>query len=734
LGIDVPEIAPIEMPPVSVYPGLKPFVEQEERAAHQAALSQAEQRLAEAKAARDTTEPPLLTEIEQARVRVANLESGSAEQTSQALVGKQSLFLGALQGRRALVNPVRSLGETHDGDTITYELQLWADAHTNFQLGIDNATGATGSWVGFEQGRIISYRPKSFEIQELGRYNLAAGQTRFGVQIKLDITNNQVFVTVTSRSDNAVLCKDAPASLHGWNAANPQHGIFVDARPGSIVAYDEIRFVSAAGDTKLLFDFEEPAFPINEDVVGKQDWQNTAFSVDPATSMVATRGVSSAQLLAEKRQLRILERRWDALKLAITVAELRIEVARKRITALEARIVAGRAKFTRTENAAELARQASKAERDANHATAVANEQQALHDFAAIEGKPGTQDEISAAEKQVTATHAAAVAAVEALVKESDQFTLLSPTYPEKSTGRRAQLAYAIANRENPLTARVAINHIWMRHFGKPIVESVFDFGRNGKVPTQPELLDWLAVELMDNRWSMKHVHRLILTSDAYRRSSQADEKSSNWDIDAANRNLWRFSRQRVQAEVLRDGLLHLAGLLDPTQGGREIEHADAAKTRRRSLYISHHGEGRDTFLETFNVANPQDCYRRVESIVPQQALALSNGPLALETGRIIARRLWQGVAGGQHASTELDGQFVVAVFEHLLTRPPSADELAASLELLKSQRELFASAELTGDEPAADDGTRPSLDPATRARESLVHALFGHNDFISIR
>ena len=143
--------------------------------------------------------------------------------------------------------------------------------------------------------------------------------------------------------------------------------------------------------------------------------------------------------------------------------------------------------------------------------------------------------------------------------------------YPTTSTGRRAALARWIASKNNPLTARVAINHIWMRHFGSPLVPTVFDFGLNGKPPTHPALLDWLAVELMDQGWKMKAIHRLIVTSSAYRMQSTSDNES-NHSRDPENVFLWRMNPRRMEAEVVRDSTLHVADGLDLTMFGPELD------------------------------------------------------------------------------------------------------------------------------------------------------------------
>src|SRR5262249_6960796 len=155
----------------------------------------------------------------------------------------------------------------------------------------------------------------------------------------------------------------------------------------------------------------------------------------------------------------------------------------------------------------------------------------------------------------------------------SDTYTALGPTYPKTSTGRRKALAEWITDRDNPLTARVAVNHVWTRHFHAPLVASVFDFGLNGARPTHPELLDWLAIEFMEPGWSMKHLHRLIVTSQAYRMAtSQAG--TADAARDSENHFLWRMNSGRMEAEVVRDSLLHVAGLLDRTMGGQELENS----------------------------------------------------------------------------------------------------------------------------------------------------------------
>ena len=269
-------------------------------------------------------------------------------------------------------------------------------------------------------------------------------------------------------------------------------------------------------------------------------------------------------------------------------------------------------------------------------------------------------------------------------------------TYARTSTGRRTALARWMISRENPLTARVAVNHIWLRHFGEPLVETVFDFGRRAPRPEHAELLDHLAVELIESGWSMKHLHRLIVSSETWCRSSSnlgADAGTLAEDPD--NRFLWRMNPQRMQSQVLRDSILHLAGQLDLSVGGPPVDPDPAA--RRRGIYFKHSRDHRNLLLATFDDAAILACYRRSESIVPQQALALSNSKLSLEASEALP-----AVIG-----TDLDdGAFAARAFERILCRPPTTAERSECVGFLERV--------------------------PNRAR--LVHALLNHNDFVMIR
>jgi hypothetical protein len=285
---------------------------------------------------------------------------------------------------------------------------------------------------------------------------------------------------------------------------------------------------------------------------------------------------------------------------------------------------------------------------------------------------------------------------------------------PETSTGRRSALAGWIAWNENPLTARVAVNHVWMRHFGKPLVANVFEFGRKGTQPSHPELLDWLACELTEKNWSLKHLHKLIVTSNTYRLSSSSANADTSAKIDPENRYLWRMNAVRMEAQTIRDSLLHLAGDIDLTMGGPPVPLAQQDASRRRSLYFFHSHNEHNKLLDVFDNANVLDCYRRTESIVPQQALALWNSKLAQTAAAKINDRLQAKLKGAD------DTRFVTAAFETVLGTLPTKDESAVCLEALAELRDALKNVK----EP---DRTR-------RARLQVVQALINHNDFVTVR
>jgi hypothetical protein len=199
----------------------------------------------------------------------------------------------------------------------------------------------------------------------------------------------------------------------------------------------------------------------------------------------------------------------------------------------------------------------------------------------------------------------------------------------------RLELARWIARPENPMTARVMVNRVWQHHFGEGIVRTPSNFGRKGEPPSHPELLDWLARRFTESGWSVKALHRLILSSAAYQRSSKASERLLR--ADPENRLCGRMVRRRLEAEELHDALLALAGGLDDRPGGP----AESDVTRpRRLIYLGSSRSDRSDFGSVFDRANPSlHVERRTTSTVAPQALYLMNHPWSLEQARGLARR-----------------------------------------------------------------------------------------------
>lgn len=293
------------------------------------------------------------------------------------------------------------------------------------------------------------------------------------------------------------------------------------------------------------------------------------------------------------------------------------------------------------------------------------------------------------------------------------------------STGRRLALANWLASSDNPLTARVAVNHIWLRHFEAPLVNDVTDFGLRSPRPELADVLDTLAVEFMQNGWSMKSLHRRIVMSQTYRMSSTFSSPA-NSQLDPDNKRLWKMNHRRMEGETIRDSVLHLAGTLDTTLGGREIPLDESDASLRRSIYFRHGHERQVEFLKMFDGASVLECYRRNSTIVPQQALALSNSVVIREQSRLLAAKLG--------SETQTDREFTQAVFVHLLSRQPSEIELDRCAKFLGQQTELLRTGGLTYDPSAPESKAKPAEDPKRRAREGLVHVLFNHNDFVTIR
>jgi len=288
-------------------------------------------------------------------------------------------------------------------------------------------------------------------------------------------------------------------------------------------------------------------------------------------------------------------------------------------------------------------------------------------------------------------------AAVETLNEPlTTKFTRRKQTsYPSQSSGRRLAFARWLVSSSNPLTARVAVNHLWNRHFGRGIVASTNDFGNTGATPTHPDLLDWLAAELMKQRWSMKAIHRLICTSATYRMASSTDRENALTDPD--NQYFWRRNVGRMEGEIVRDNLLYISGRLDQAVGGADIDPKLAQESPRRSIYLRHAHEKLVEFIQIFDGPSVTECYDRENSIQPHQALALINSQLSVNAAKAVCEQVDQLVLDDQ--------EFVTFGFLKVLGRNPSPKEMQHCISFL-----------------------------ATNDRFNLTLVLLNHNDFVTIR
>jgi hypothetical protein len=249
---------------------------------------------------------------------------------------------------------------------------------------------------------------------------------------------------------------------------------------------------------------------------------------------------------------------------------------------------------------------------------------------------------------------------------------------PFKSGSGRAELADAIVDPANPLTSRVIVNRVWQQHFGFGLVRTPSNFGTLGEKPSHPELLDWLAGEFTNGaaRWSLKKLHRLIVTSATYRQDSSPRDDAAN--VDGDNRLLWRMHPRRLDAEAWRDSLLAATGELDLTVGGPSI--ADIGASNRRTLYaaVSRNGDkfASDTFLRMFDFPVPRATSEgRTSSIVPQQSLFLMNGPFMIARAKALTDRL--------NREANDDAAKIHRAYLLLYGRAATADELDLGREFI---------------------------------------------------
>jgi hypothetical protein len=350
---------------------------------------------------------------------------------------------------------------------------------------------------------------------------------------------------------------------------------------------------------------------------------------------------------------------------------------------------------------------------------------------------------------------------------------------PQTLHGRRLALAQWIASPHNPLTARVLVNRVWQQHFGKGLVATPNNFGKMGARPTHPELLDWLAGWFMDQGWSLKRLHRLIVTSRAYRQASQRPDLAAIRAKDAAGDLLAYYPSRRLAAEEIRDGLLAASGELNREMGGpgvfpelhwevalqprhimgsvapAYIPSLSPAQRHRRTIYAFRIRTLADPLLEVFNRPGSEtSCERRDATTIAPQALTLLNSEFSAQRAVAMARRL-MGDAPSDAARIDL-------AMRWLYGRPASPEEIARCQRFLTEVASLEAAhppqprtlprsvrrgmvEELTGEmvywdedlsvlEAYQPDLTPADVDVATRALADLCLVLMNSNEFLYVR
>ncbi len=534
----------------------------------------------------------------------------------------------------------------------------------------------------------------------------------------------------------ALLAKEREHSLKAQSKTNVASATTSSAdKPAETEKKNSQEIVASSKykDTK-----QEPEKPAKEKAAKEKTATEKAATEKPAPKtaeqIVGEEGLSRLERIvlamrAAESALVALEARYaadDAKVAGMTESDLERLSQKAAVAEQRAALLTAQSEFYTAWANLESARQASKTESEANANNSTDNKPAAKADGKEKEkkkekGKPKV-DAVAQAEKSLNAPLENYRKALEAAKNPPTKHTPVGPVYAQQSTGRRLALAKWIVDPKNPLTARVAVNHMWLRHFGTPLVDEVADFGLRAKRPRALSLLDWLANELMSSGWDMKHLHRQIVLSQTYRLSSgsAADQTqiAQCEKVDADNRLYWRANVRRLDAEEIRDSLLFVAGRLDTTFSGPDLGESEGEKVPRRSVYFRQAYDKQVPMLVLFDGPSPNECYRRSPSILPQQALALSNSQLARELSQALATRLHDEciqASTTDKSAAQHDALFIDKLFQTVLGRMPDEDERKTCREFLS--------------ESSADD-----LANRLPHEKSLAHALINHNDFVVAR
>ncbi len=312
-------------------------------------------------------------------------------------------------------------------------------------------------------------------------------------------------------------------------------------------------------------------------------------------------------------------------------------------------------------------------------------------------------------------------AGIGALTNDANAYRIETPTSPHRTTGRRLGFARWLTEPKGPaagLVARVHVNRIWRQYFGRGIVATTDNLGQSGAAASHPELLEYLAWELHHHHWQQKSIHRQIVCSTVYRQAATAND--AGLASDPENRWLWRFPLRRLEAEVIRDAMLTVAGQLDETPFGpyvptlqtpvgEVVVDPKVPGARRRSVYLQQRRSQTLSMLKVFDApAIATICSARPSSTVPLQSLALLNSDFVLDCGQKLAERL-KREAKGRDASW-----IVHHAWEVVMGRPPTAHEAGAAAQFLRDQESLYS-------DPQAEFW----------ALSDLCHMLLASNSFL---
>ena len=331
------------------------------------------------------------------------------------------------------------------------------------------------------------------------------------------------------------------------------------------------------------------------------------------------------------------------------------------------------------------------------------------------------------------------------LVGGQERPALITPPSGGKTTGRRSALANWLGSRQNPMTARVIVNRLWQFHFGRGIVGTPSDFGKNGDGATHPELLDWLAVRFMNDGWSLKKMHRLMLLSATYRQASALNPRAAR--ADPGNTLFWRMNPMRMDAEALRDSILTVSRRLNPQPGGPGVypkvsdEVLSTGSThkwgsspedqqRRRTVYVFQRRSLVLPIVEAFDGADMNNtCPRRSVTTIAPQALALFNGEFGRTESRFFAERV------AREAGDDPDKQIVHA-YQIALCRRPTAAQIAVARKFLALKTQIHLGGAAPALQTTALTSGRDVSDAMTKeaqmaALADFCHVLINTNEFI---